>query len=125
MKKLEIPRHSQGNGRVTTLALTPRLEVFQVNAKVQRRLCNCKRRIRRRLRKKQWPEQSRRMFRDRNIHYEMGDKASGLHAGGLGACQSLVQRLGLAEAIDQELHLLKRHLPYFESDHVLSLAYNF
>jgi Transposase DDE domain group 1 len=36
-----------------------------------------------------------------------------------------VQRLGLADAIDQELHLLKRHLPYFESDHVKSLAYYF
>jgi hypothetical protein len=96
-----------------------------VNLKVQRRLRNCKRRIRRRLRHKQWTEQRRRMLRDRNVHYEMADKAAGLHAGGLGACQLLVQRLGLADAIDRELHLLKRHLPYFESDHVLSLADNF
>lgn len=96
-----------------------------MNLKVQRRLRNCKRRIRRRLRKKQWPEQRRRLFRDRNIHYDVGDKARGLHAAGLGACQLLVQRLGLADAIDGELHLLKRHLPYFESDHVLNLAYNF
>src|SRR4051794_28874226 len=125
MKKLEIPRHSRGNGRVTTLALPPRLEVFQVNATLHRRLRNCKRRIRRRLRKKQWHEQHRRLFRDANVHYEVADKASGLHAGGLGACQLLVQRLGLADAIDRDLHLLKRHLPYFESDHVLNLAYNF
>jgi len=96
-----------------------------VKLKVPRRLRNCKRRIRRRRRKKQWPEQRRRMLRDRNVHYEMADKAAGLHAGGLGACQLLVQRLGLADAIDRGLHLLKRHLPYFESDHVLSLAYNF
>src|SRR5262245_22903245 len=125
MKKLEIPRHPRGNGRVTTLALPPRMEVFQVNAKVRQRLRNCKRRIRRRLRKRQWQEQRRRMFRDRNIHYDIGDKARGLHAGGLGACQLLAQRPGLADAIDRELHLLKRHLPYFESDHVLNLAYNF
>jgi hypothetical protein len=96
-----------------------------VNLKVQRRLRNCKRRIRRRLRKKQWPQQRRRMFRERNVHYEIADKARGLHAGGLGACQLLVQRLGLADAIDRQLHLLKRHLPYFESDHILNLAYNF
>ena len=51
MKKLEIPRHSWGNGRVTTVAPSPSAEVFQVNVKVQRRLRNCKRRIRRRLRK--------------------------------------------------------------------------
>ena len=95
-----------------------------MNAKVRRRLRNCKRRIRHRLRPKQWPEQHRRLFRDRNIHYELGDKTQGLHAGGLGALQLLVQRLGLADAIDRNLHLLKRHLPYFESDHVLNLAYN-
>ena len=38
--------------------------------------------------------------------------------------QLLVRHLGLADAIDRELHLLKRHLPYFESDHVLNLTYN-
>src|SRR5688500_12511510 len=64
------------------------------------------------------------MFRDRNIHYEIGDKAQGLHCGGIGAVHLLVQQLGLADAIDRDLHLLKRHVPYFESDHVLNLTYN-
>jgi hypothetical protein len=32
--------------------------------------------------------------------------------------------LGLVEVIDAELELLKVHLPYHESDHVLNLAYN-
>jgi hypothetical protein len=64
------------------------------------------------------------MFRDRNIHYEIGDKTQGLHCGGLGAVHLLVQQLGLADAIDRDLHLLKRHVPYFESDHVLNLTYN-
>jgi hypothetical protein len=95
-----------------------------VKAKVRRRLRNCKRRIQHRLRKKQWAEQSRRLFRDRNIHYEVGDKTQGLHCGGIGAVHLLVQRLGLADAIDRDLHLLKRHVPYFESDHVLNLSYN-
>ena len=36
----------------------------------------------------------------------------------------MVGTLGLAEAIDQRLHLFKMHLPYHESDHVLNLAYN-
>jgi hypothetical protein len=35
-----------------------------------------------------------------------------------------VQDLGLAEAIDANLHLLKFHFPYHESDHVLNFAYN-
>ena len=34
------------------------------------------------------------------------------------------QRIGLVEAINRDLHLLKIHLPYFESDHVLNIAYN-
>jgi len=28
------------------------------------------------------------------------------------------------EAIDRRLHLLKIHLPYHESDHVMKIAYN-
>ncbi|MDQ4046934.1 MAG: IS1380 family transposase [Actinomycetota bacterium] len=95
-----------------------------MKVKVRRRLRNCKRRIQRRLRKKQWAEQSQRMFQGRNIHYEIGDKAQGLHCGGIGAVHLLVQQLGLADAIDRDLHLLKRHVPYFESDHVLNLTYN-
>jgi hypothetical protein len=95
-----------------------------VKAKVRRRLKNCKRRIQQRLRKKQWPEQGQRMFRDSNLHYEMGNKTQGLHCGGLGAVHLLVQQLDLADAIDRDLHLLQRHVPYFESDHVLNLTYN-
>jgi hypothetical protein len=100
------------------------MEVFQVKAKLRCRLRNCKRRIQRRLRKQQWQEQRRRMFRDRNIHEEMGDKTQGLRCAGLGAFQLLVRQLDLADAIDRDLHLLQRHLPYFESDHVLNLTYN-
>jgi hypothetical protein len=33
-------------------------------------------------------------------------------------------KLGLVELINDRLQLLKRHLPYHESDHVLNLAYN-
>jgi len=36
----------------------------------------------------------------------------------------LVQKIGLKDAIDDKLHLLKIHLPYHESDHVLNFAYN-
>ena len=36
----------------------------------------------------------------------------------------MVQRLGLVEDLDRSLELLKVHLPYHESDHVLNIAYN-
>jgi hypothetical protein len=35
-----------------------------------------------------------------------------------------VKRLGLDQAINERLDLLKVHLPYHESDHVLNIAYN-
>jgi hypothetical protein len=59
-----------------------------------------------------------------NIHYELGERARGLAAGGLGALLLVARRTGLIAAIDHDLHLLKRHLPYFESDHVLNIAFN-
>ena len=59
-----------------------------------------------------------------NIHYEVAAKARAISHGGIGAIQSLVRKLGLAEAIDERLHLRKFHLPYHESDHVINFAYN-
>ena len=63
-------------------------------------------------------------FSARNIHYEVSDKTGAISCGGIGVIHMLVKRLGLVEAIDQRLHLLKFHLPYQESDHVLNFAYN-
>jgi len=36
----------------------------------------------------------------------------------------LARRTGLIDAIDDKVEVLKRHLPYHESDHVLNIAYN-
>jgi Transposase DDE domain group 1 len=99
-------------------------EGFQVNSTVMKRLRNSKRRIKNRLRKRRWQEQRRRLFPDRNIHYDVAHKVRGGRFGGLGTCLLLAKRLGLANAIDANLPLLKRHLPYHESDHVLNLTYN-
>ena len=63
-------------------------------------------------------------FAARNIHYEVSAKAGGVTCGGIGAIHLLARRIGLIDAIDHNLHLLKLHLPYHESDHVLNFAYN-
>jgi len=127
---------SSGKQACTAVARFPLLrEVFQVKAKirqaqskskrrVQRLLRNSKRRIQRRLEKRRWKEQKQRLFGDQNIHYDYSDKVKAGRFGGLGACLLLVKRLDLADALDAELRLLKRHLPYHESDHVLNLVYN-
>jgi Transposase DDE domain group 1 len=64
------------------------------------------------------------MLKASNIHYEMAERVQGVNCGGIGAVHLMVQRVGLVEDIDRNLHLLKVHLPYHESDHVLNLAYN-
>jgi len=95
-----------------------------VNTITRKLLAKRKRRIERRLRKVQWSDQDRPMLSASNIQYEVADKANGLACGGIGAMHLLAIKTGLASAINRDLHLLKRHSPYFESDHVLSLAYN-
>ena len=90
----------------------------------QKRLVRRKRRIQYRLRDMHWEDQPAPMLSARNIHYEVADRARGLAAGGIGAVHLLARNVGLIEAIDRRLHLLKVHLPYHESDHVLNLAYN-
>jgi hypothetical protein len=64
------------------------------------------------------------MLRGSNIHYDVADRTRALGAGGIGAVHLLARRAGLIEAIDLRLHLLKVHLPYHESDHVMNIAYN-
>jgi hypothetical protein len=59
-----------------------------------------------------------------NIHYELADRVQGLAPGGIGAMLLLARRTGLINDIDLNLQLLKRHLPYHESDHVLNIAFN-
>lgn len=82
------------------------------------------RRIAHRLREIHWEEQPKPMLQARNVRYEVAGRDRGLAAGGLGAIHTLAQRTGLVKAIDEQLHLLKFHLPYHESDHVLNIAYN-
>jgi hypothetical protein len=64
------------------------------------------------------------MFTASDIHYEIADRARGIASGGIGAIHALARQIGLVEAIDDRLHLLKFHFPYHESDHVLTFAYN-
>ena len=64
------------------------------------------------------------MLTSGKISYEIGGNVEATPFGGLFAMHRLVTRLGLVKAIDASLELLKIHLPYHESDHVLTLAYN-
>jgi hypothetical protein len=64
------------------------------------------------------------MLTSGKVTYEVGGNVDATVYGGVAAMHRLVTRLGLAEAVNDRLRLLKIHLPYHESDHVLNLAYN-
>jgi hypothetical protein len=83
-----------------------------------------KREIRRRLGRPVTTPSPQPVLTASNILYDVADKARAIPCGGIGAIHLMVRKPGLAQAIDERLHLLKLHFPYHESDHVLNLAYN-
>jgi hypothetical protein len=97
---------------------------FRVKSKILRQFQIRKRRIERLLDKARLGPTELPVFTAANIHYEYSERTRGLAHGGIGAIHKLACHIGLIDAIDQNLHLLKIHLPYHESDHVLNLAYN-
>jgi hypothetical protein len=94
-----------------------------VKAKVRQKLANSKRRLDRRLDPTDLRGCSQPMMTASNIHYEIAERSRGISVGGIGAIHALARQVGLIDAIDRRLNLLKIHLPYHESDHVLALAY--
>lgn len=64
------------------------------------------------------------VFSGKNLKYEIAKKAGGIAMGGIGAVHKFVKKIGLDKSVDEGLTLLKMHKPYYESDHVLNVAYN-
>lgn len=89
----------------------------------RRWLDKCKRRILKRLKKTRGRLTFRPQFRVGKLEYEVSQRYGAIGCGGIGAIHKLVQRLELDKAINKGLHLLKIHMPYHESDHVLNIAY--
>ena len=92
--------------------------------KIAKRLAQSKRKIRKRLDKHSLPKRPGPVMQAGNIHYEIADKARGINYGGMGVVQMLVRKLELDREINKQLHIFKLHNPYYESDHVLNIAYN-
>lgn len=109
-------------------ATTPQNSANRKRSKSQKRqrriFRDRQRRILNRIGNRPGPEREQPMMTATNIHYEMAERTQGLSAGGIGAMLLLARTVGLIDEIDRNLHLLKRHLPYHESDHVLNIAFN-
>jgi hypothetical protein len=95
-----------------------------VKRSIAKNLAKRKEKIAKRTQRKNWDAQSQPMFNAPNIHYEVDGRHKGVSYGGIGIIHLLAQKTGLIDEIDTNLELLKRHLPYHESDHVLNLGYN-
>ena len=95
-----------------------------MNTTTRKKWLRRKRRIAKRLRPRKFTQRARPMFAAGNIRYDLADRTRAIAHGGIGSIHLLARKVGLVDTIDRELHLLKVHLPYHESDHVLNIAYN-
>ena len=84
----------------------------------------CKSRIERRLDKTRDTATARPILSAHTIDYDVSHRDRAIVHGGIGAIHTLAHQLGLPQAINERLHLLKIHVPYHESDHVLNITYN-
>jgi hypothetical protein len=87
-------------------------------------LAKRKKKISKKLNKRNWTKQPTPMLKASNIQYEIDGRLQGVAHGGIGLIHMLAKRTGLLKEIDKELDLLKRHLTYHESDHIAGMAYN-
>src|SRR3990172_8090460 len=92
---------------------------FHVKRRYHKTIDRDKRSITKRLGRRNYVEQPEPMIKAVNIEYQVGERGRAVGYGGLGIVHKLVCRLGLDQAINREVQVLKGHLPYHESDHVL------
>ena len=64
------------------------------------------------------------LFRTPKLHLEVDDRVAVTPYGGVALIQGVLRRTRAAEAIDRFVHVLARHHPYHESDHVIAQAVN-
>ncbi len=83
-----------------------------------------RRRIAKRLKAHPGVVSSRPVIGGGGVVYEVAQRGRGLGVAGIGVLRQLVHRLGLAKALNRALSLFRRHSPYWESDHVLNIAFN-
>ncbi len=91
---------------------------------ISKKLNKRKNKITRKLKKRNWENQPRPMLSASNIYYDIDGRQKGINNGGIGVIHQLAGKSGLVHEINDCLSLLKRHLPYHESDHILNIAYN-
>lgn len=95
-----------------------------MNAKVRDQLRRRQRRITRRLTKQRTIPTADRVLGNGPARLEVSERIRGTSAGGVRLAHELANSIGLPQEIDSRVNVLKLHLPYHESDHVLAMAFN-
>jgi hypothetical protein len=71
-----------------------------------------------------WPETSGRVTRLPRLHLEVDERSTVTPCGGLSLAAAFLKRFRVAQEVDARVHVLKLHLPFHESDHVIAQALN-
>lgn len=98
-----------------------------MNHTLRRRLAQRERRKAARLKQAEGGREARPKgpeFVGRHRHYEFADRTRAIPYGGLPMLHELVRKLGLVDTLDEQLGILRQHQPYFDSDHILNIAFN-
>jgi Transposase DDE domain group 1 len=101
---------------------------------VKRRICEKLRKHQRRVEAHVRRRRERRQLKTRSYGepviatrsrtYDLSERSRGISCGGVPLLLRMAQRIGLVDAIDRRVKVLKLWLPYRESDHVLNFAIN-
>ena len=95
-----------------------------MNAKKRKKAKSRQQKLQERLAHQDFTSPSQPLLGALPIHYELADRTRVISMGGIGAMHMLVTKLHLPEILNEHVSVLKRHLPYWESDHILSQCYN-
>ena len=91
---------------------------------IAKKLQKRKRKIEKRLERKNYPDQKEPVFKHKNINCEISEKINAIDYGGIGLFHFLSQKIGLDKSVNQRIKLLKQRRPYFESDHTFNICEN-
>ena len=97
---------------------------FRVKENKRKKQAERQEKLKARLAHKGFKDATQPLLGELPIDYEISDRTRVLSVWGIGAMHTLVTKLALPELLNEGEGVLKRHLPYFESDHILSLCYS-
>jgi hypothetical protein len=95
-----------------------------VKKRIAKILRKRKKNIAKRIDRNTYPTHDGPVLNTPNIQYDLSERDRGIAYGGIGVVQRMVKQLQLDQIINQNVRVFKIHNPYFESDHVLNIAYN-